>query len=184
MGFDATCYFSGILKLRSQKAVQSENDLHVHLLQHPLPPYTQFYPKPGVEGKQSIQFIHVFITYALTFEPDRSYILFFIQNPNGGPNQGPCNTRVRMTPSYQRTSRTLRTVSNSTDRRGGWRERQGMPGYESRTLSSQDLSSTDPKCARVQRSFPTFPNTYLTRSKAGKRKESLEAPRLKCRGAR
>ncbi|KAB5540084.1 hypothetical protein PHYPO_G00097290 [Pangasianodon hypophthalmus] len=49
MGFDATCYFSGILKLRTQKAVQSENDLHMHLLQHPLPPYTQIYPKLGVE---------------------------------------------------------------------------------------------------------------------------------------
>ncbi|KAI5615116.1 macoilin isoform X2 [Silurus asotus] len=58
MGFDATCYFSGILKLRTQKAVQNESDLHMHLLQHPLPPYTQLYPKPGLEGKQ---FIHLCI---------------------------------------------------------------------------------------------------------------------------
>lgn len=59
MGFDATCYFSGILKLRTQKAVQSENDLHMHLLQHPLPPYTQLYPKLGVEGKSDLFFIYL-----------------------------------------------------------------------------------------------------------------------------
>uniref|UniRef100_A0A4W4FUD5 Uncharacterized protein n=1 Tax=Electrophorus electricus TaxID=8005 RepID=A0A4W4FUD5_ELEEL len=42
MGFDATCYFSSIFKLRTQKAVQSENDLHLHLIHQPLPPYMQF----------------------------------------------------------------------------------------------------------------------------------------------
>lgn len=65
MGFDATCYFSGILKLRTQKAVQSENDLHMHFLQHPLPPYTQLYPKPGVEGKQTFfaLFHHLFTNH-------------------------------------------------------------------------------------------------------------------------
>ncbi|XP_066532709.1 macoilin [Hoplias malabaricus] len=49
MGFDVTCYFSSIFKLRTQKAVQSDSDLHMHLLQQPLPPYTQLYPKLGVE---------------------------------------------------------------------------------------------------------------------------------------
>ncbi|KAK1796102.1 hypothetical protein P4O66_009187, partial [Electrophorus voltai] len=49
MGFDATCYFSSIFKLRTQKAVQSENDLHLHLIHQPLPPYMQLYSKLGVE---------------------------------------------------------------------------------------------------------------------------------------
>ncbi|XP_062857536.1 macoilin [Trichomycterus rosablanca] len=49
MGFDATCYFSSILKFRTEKAVQSESDLHFHLLQQPLPPYTQIFPKLGLE---------------------------------------------------------------------------------------------------------------------------------------
>ncbi|KAG9283016.1 macoilin [Astyanax mexicanus] len=49
MGFDATCYFSSIFKLRTQKTIQSDSDLHMHLLQQSLPPYTQLYPKLGVE---------------------------------------------------------------------------------------------------------------------------------------
>ncbi|XP_076873859.1 macoilin [Brachyhypopomus gauderio] len=49
MGFDATCYFSSVFKLRTQKAVQSENDLHLHLIPQPLPPYMQLYSKLGVE---------------------------------------------------------------------------------------------------------------------------------------
>ncbi|KAL7888428.1 hypothetical protein AOLI_G00034020 [Acnodon oligacanthus] len=52
MGFDATCYFSSIFKLRTQKAVQSDSDLHMHLLQQSLPPYTQLYPKLGVEDSK------------------------------------------------------------------------------------------------------------------------------------
>ncbi|XP_017548042.1 macoilin [Pygocentrus nattereri] len=52
MGFDATCYFSSIFKLRTQKAVQSDSDLHMHLLQQSLPPYSQLYPKLGVEDSK------------------------------------------------------------------------------------------------------------------------------------
>uniref|UniRef100_A0A3Q1GI99 Si:dkey-12h9.6 n=1 Tax=Acanthochromis polyacanthus TaxID=80966 RepID=A0A3Q1GI99_9TELE len=47
LGFDATCYFTNIFKLRIQKAVQSENDFHMHLLQHSLPPGLQVYPEPS-----------------------------------------------------------------------------------------------------------------------------------------
>ncbi|KAM3861398.1 macoilin-1 [Diretmus argenteus] len=50
LGFDATCYFTNIFKLRTQKAVQSENEFHMHLLQHSLPPGLQLYPKAGTEG--------------------------------------------------------------------------------------------------------------------------------------
>uniref|UniRef100_A0A672GNS2 Si:dkey-12h9.6 n=1 Tax=Salarias fasciatus TaxID=181472 RepID=A0A672GNS2_SALFA len=50
LGFDATCYFTNIFKLRIQKAVQSENDFHMHLLQHSLPPGLQVYPKTGADG--------------------------------------------------------------------------------------------------------------------------------------
>lgn len=50
LGFDATCYFTNIFKLRIQKAVQSENDFHMHLLQHSLPPGLQVYPKTGTDG--------------------------------------------------------------------------------------------------------------------------------------
>ncbi|CAM9173585.1 unnamed protein product, partial [Lampetra planeri] len=50
LGFDATCYFTNIFKLRIQKAVQSDNDFHMHLLQHSLPPGLQVYPK--TEGGQ------------------------------------------------------------------------------------------------------------------------------------
>uniref|UniRef100_A0A3B5B0U2 Si:dkey-12h9.6 n=1 Tax=Stegastes partitus TaxID=144197 RepID=A0A3B5B0U2_9TELE len=50
LGFDATCYFTNIFKLRIQKAVQSENDFHMHLLQHSLPPGLQVYPKTAADG--------------------------------------------------------------------------------------------------------------------------------------
>ncbi|RXN24280.1 macoilin-like protein [Labeo rohita] len=49
MGFDATCYFSSMFKLRTQKSVQSENDLHMDLLQQSLPPYMHLYPKLWME---------------------------------------------------------------------------------------------------------------------------------------
>uniref|UniRef100_A0A673GZU8 Macoilin-like n=1 Tax=Sinocyclocheilus rhinocerous TaxID=307959 RepID=A0A673GZU8_9TELE len=49
MGFDATCYFSSMFKLRTQKSVQSENDLHMDLLQQSLPPSMHLYPKLWVE---------------------------------------------------------------------------------------------------------------------------------------
>lgn len=51
MGFDATCYFSSMFKLRAQKSVQSENDLHMDLLQQSLPPYMHLYPKLWMEGR-------------------------------------------------------------------------------------------------------------------------------------
>ncbi|KAM9354443.1 macoilin-1 [Pholidichthys leucotaenia] len=50
LGFDATCYFTNIFKLRIQKAVQSDNDFHMHLLQHSLPPGLQVYPRTGTDG--------------------------------------------------------------------------------------------------------------------------------------
>ncbi|XP_026173870.1 macoilin [Mastacembelus armatus] len=53
LGFDATCYFTNIFKLRIQKAVQSENDFHMHLLQHSLPPVLQVYPKSGADGSSN-----------------------------------------------------------------------------------------------------------------------------------
>ncbi|CAK6979219.1 macoilin [Scomber scombrus] len=53
LGFDATCYFTNIFKLRIQKAVQSENDFHMHLLQHSLPPGLQVYPKTGTDGSSN-----------------------------------------------------------------------------------------------------------------------------------
>ncbi|KAK2856112.1 hypothetical protein Q5P01_004847 [Channa striata] len=53
LGFDATCYFTNIFKLRIQKAVQSENDFHMHLLQHSLPPGLQVYPKTCTDGSSN-----------------------------------------------------------------------------------------------------------------------------------
>ncbi|XP_041662136.1 macoilin [Cheilinus undulatus] len=53
LGFYATCYFTNIFKLRIQKAVQSENDFHMHLLQHSLPPGLQVYPKNSTDGSSS-----------------------------------------------------------------------------------------------------------------------------------
>nr|XP_020445438.1 macoilin-like [Monopterus albus] len=53
LGFDATCYFTNIFKLRIQKAVQSENDFHMHLLQHSLPPGLQVYPKTGTDSSSN-----------------------------------------------------------------------------------------------------------------------------------
>ncbi|KAG7222714.1 hypothetical protein INR49_026323 [Caranx melampygus] len=53
LGFDATCYFTNIFKLRIQKAVQSENDFHMHLLQHSLPPGLQVFPKTSTDGSSS-----------------------------------------------------------------------------------------------------------------------------------
>lgn len=53
LGFDATCYFTNIFKLRVQKSVQSENDFHMHLLQHSLPPGLQLFPKTGTDDTSS-----------------------------------------------------------------------------------------------------------------------------------
>uniref|UniRef100_A0A8C4YVS6 Si:dkey-12h9.6 n=1 Tax=Gadus morhua TaxID=8049 RepID=A0A8C4YVS6_GADMO len=50
LGFDATCYFTNIFKLRTQKAVQSDNHFHMHLLQHSLPQGLQLYPKTAPDG--------------------------------------------------------------------------------------------------------------------------------------
>jgi len=50
MGFDATCYFSSMFKLRTQKSVQSDSVLHMDLLQQSLPPYMHLYPKLVLEG--------------------------------------------------------------------------------------------------------------------------------------
>lgn len=50
LGFDATCYFTSIFKMRTQKAVQSENDFHMHLLQQSLPPGLHIYPKSLTDG--------------------------------------------------------------------------------------------------------------------------------------
>ncbi|XP_051500986.1 macoilin-like isoform X2 [Myxocyprinus asiaticus] len=52
MGFDATCYFSSIFKLHTQKSVQSENELHTDFLQQSLPPYMHLYPKLWVEDSK------------------------------------------------------------------------------------------------------------------------------------
>lgn len=49
MGFDATCYFTSMFKLRTQKSIPSENDLHMDLLQQSLPPYMHLYPKLWME---------------------------------------------------------------------------------------------------------------------------------------
>ncbi|KAG7253264.1 hypothetical protein CRUP_010437, partial [Coryphaenoides rupestris] len=50
LGFDATCYFTNIFKLRAQKAVQSDNHFHMYLLQHSLPQGLQLYPKTAPDG--------------------------------------------------------------------------------------------------------------------------------------
>ncbi|XP_061843286.1 macoilin-1 [Nerophis lumbriciformis] len=50
LGFDVTCYFTNIFKLRIQKAVQSDNDFHMHLLQHSLPPGLPLYPKMAADN--------------------------------------------------------------------------------------------------------------------------------------
>ncbi|XP_017267518.1 macoilin-1 isoform X2 [Kryptolebias marmoratus] len=63
LGFDATCYFTNVFKLRVQKAVQSENDFHMHLLQHSLPPGLQVYSKASTDGTGSSKW---------KFKPDSS----------------------------------------------------------------------------------------------------------------
>ncbi|XP_048842483.1 macoilin-1 [Brienomyrus brachyistius] len=53
LGFDATCYFTSVFKLRSRKAVQSENDFHMQLLLQSLPPGLQLYPKCLADSKEN-----------------------------------------------------------------------------------------------------------------------------------
>ncbi|KAJ3607167.1 hypothetical protein NHX12_026680 [Muraenolepis orangiensis] len=50
LGFDATCYFTNVFRLRAQKAVQGDTHFHMHLLQHTLPPGLQLYPKTAPDG--------------------------------------------------------------------------------------------------------------------------------------
>ncbi|MGH0130374.1 UNVERIFIED_CONTAM: hypothetical protein FKN15_042475 [Acipenser sinensis] len=53
LGFDATCYFTSIVKLRIQKAVQKENHFNTQLLQQALPPGLQLYPRYETVCKES-----------------------------------------------------------------------------------------------------------------------------------
>ncbi|KAG7460779.1 hypothetical protein MATL_G00202510 [Megalops atlanticus] len=53
LGFDATCYLGSIFKLRTQKAVRTENDFHMRLLEQSLPPGVQYYPKCVTDGKEN-----------------------------------------------------------------------------------------------------------------------------------
>ncbi|KAG5276845.1 hypothetical protein AALO_G00110450 [Alosa alosa] len=53
LGFDVTCYFSSIFKIRTQKTVQSNNDFHMHLLQQSLPPGLHLYPKCAPETRET-----------------------------------------------------------------------------------------------------------------------------------
>ncbi|KAK1171784.1 macoilin-1-like isoform X1 [Acipenser oxyrinchus oxyrinchus] len=53
LGFDATCYFTSIVKLRIQKAVQKENNFFMQLLQQALPPGLQLYPRYETDCKES-----------------------------------------------------------------------------------------------------------------------------------
>lgn len=68
LGFYATCYFTNIFKLRIQKAVQSDNDFHMHLLQNSLPPVLQVYPKSGSDGS-SCECKVVFIPQTFVMHP-------------------------------------------------------------------------------------------------------------------
>ncbi|KAG9344633.1 hypothetical protein JZ751_010318 [Albula glossodonta] len=52
LGFDATCYLSSVVKLRTQRAVRTENDFHMRLLEQSLPPGVQLYPKCLTDGKE------------------------------------------------------------------------------------------------------------------------------------
>nr|XP_015204514.1 PREDICTED: macoilin-like isoform X1 [Lepisosteus oculatus] len=52
-GFDASCYFTSVVKLRIQKAVRNENDFYAQLLQQSLPPGLQFYPRCVTDGKET-----------------------------------------------------------------------------------------------------------------------------------
>ncbi|XP_028858182.1 macoilin-1 isoform X2 [Denticeps clupeoides] len=52
LGFDVTCYFTGICKLRSQKAVRSQNSFHMHLLQQSLPPGVHMSTPDGNEDSK------------------------------------------------------------------------------------------------------------------------------------
>ncbi|KAL0965035.1 hypothetical protein UPYG_G00275930 [Umbra pygmaea] len=56
LGFDATCYFTNIFKLRTQKAVQSENNFYMHILQQSLPHGLQLYPQSLIDGNSSSKF--------------------------------------------------------------------------------------------------------------------------------
>ncbi|KAJ8391506.1 hypothetical protein AAFF_G00088280 [Aldrovandia affinis] len=52
LGFDATCYLSSVVKQRTQRAVRTENDFHMRLLEQSLPPGVQFYPKCVTDSKE------------------------------------------------------------------------------------------------------------------------------------
>ncbi|XP_031437029.1 macoilin isoform X2 [Clupea harengus] len=56
LGFDVTCYFTGIFKLRTQKTVQNNNDFHMHLLEESLPPPgLLLYPKCASETRENVK---------------------------------------------------------------------------------------------------------------------------------
>ncbi|XP_058881714.1 macoilin-1-like [Acipenser ruthenus] len=52
LGFDATCHFTSIVKLRIQQAVQKENNFNTQLLQQALPPGLQLYPRYEIDSSR------------------------------------------------------------------------------------------------------------------------------------
>ncbi|XP_041109345.1 macoilin-1-like [Polyodon spathula] len=52
LGFDATCYFTSIVKLRIQKAVKKENNFNMQLLQQALPPGLQLFPRYEIDSSK------------------------------------------------------------------------------------------------------------------------------------
>ncbi|XP_028653281.1 macoilin [Erpetoichthys calabaricus] len=57
LGFDATCYFTSIIKLRIQKVVRKENYFLLQLLQQALPPGLHLYPRYESDCKETTKWM-------------------------------------------------------------------------------------------------------------------------------
>uniref|UniRef100_A0A672GIK2 Si:dkey-12h9.6 n=1 Tax=Salarias fasciatus TaxID=181472 RepID=A0A672GIK2_SALFA len=164
LGFDATCYFTNIFKLRIQKAVQSENDFHMHLLQHSLPPGLQVYPKTGADGSSSD-----ILTNNNDGAPSRTIdINLFVstQAPSGRSSLSPVSTSVRtalwwltmrLTPwTASRSSRELPQSGTAGPEASAATENLPQDEYGSKPARSAAKSSS-PKGRRGSTNTPSPP---------------------------
>ncbi|KAM7395230.1 hypothetical protein PAMA_006815 [Pampus argenteus] len=170
LGFDATCYFTNIFKLRIQKAVQSENDFHMHLLQHSLPPGLQVYPKTGTDGSSNSKWkikpessqYQCQNGAAVAHDDSHTVDCLQIRSEERATEKG--TQEVKSADSNRRTPSSKSSVSESRDQlysgAGGPESSttpENLPQEEQGSKATRPAKSSSPKVRRSSTNTPSPP---------------------------
>ncbi|KAJ7988042.1 hypothetical protein DPEC_G00319540 [Dallia pectoralis] len=180
LGFDATCYFTGVFKLRAQKAVQSENDFHTHLLQQSLPLGLQLYPRGISEGGGSTKLKpkHESSQYRCQIgagvSEDSLPVDDVLQIHRGGEQVGVERLEEDTTPEKSNPQSAPRPKDSATDLATGKGSTESSATPENLPQEDQGgkvpratkASSYSPKAA--QRMSPAFPSVPLPATATGR----------------